>query len=68
MTMLGGIRRKKRREPAVRTDDLPEKVVLKEIDCEGEHMDLEIPIEATITLDENDIFIFNDEACVHGWV
>ena len=64
---------KERRLRAMRPDPharmpetLPASVVFGEIDYNGEHMNLAVPVVATVTLDNGDVFIFNDEARVRG--
>ena len=65
--MFERIRRKERREPTVRPEDLPEKVVFEEIDYEGEHLDLAVPIEAKVELNESgDVVVFNDDVHIRS--
>ena len=46
---------------------LPASVVFNAIDYEGEYMELAVPIEATVSLDEDgDVFLVNEETCVYG--
>ncbi len=46
---------------------MPSSVVFSEIDYDGEHMDLAIPIVADASLDEEgDVLLINDETCVYG--
>lgn len=75
--MFGGFRNRRRkrisskntaasRRTAKMPKTLPSSVVFNEIDYDGEHMDLAVPIVATVTMDAGDVFIFNDEAYVRG--
>ncbi len=65
--MFDSILEKERGEPTVRPEDLPEKVVFEEIEYEGEHLDLTVPIVADACLDEEgDVFLLNEETCVYG--
>ncbi len=65
--MFERIRRKERREPTVRPEDLPEKVVFTGIDYEGEHMDLAVQIEAKVELNESgDVVVFNDDVHIRS--
>ncbi len=65
--MFDRIRKKKRKVPTVRPEDLPETVIFNEIDYEGEHIDLSVPIVADVSLDEDgDVLLLNEETCVYG--
>ena len=76
--MFGGIRNRRRgrvssrntaasRRTARMPKTLPSSVVFSEIDYDGEHMDLAVPIVADFSLDEEgDVLLVNEETSVYG--
>ena len=76
--MFGGIRDRRRgrvssrntaasRRTARMPKTLPSSVVFSEIDYEGVHMDLAVPIVATAILDDDgDVLVYSEEVLVHG--
>jgi len=65
--MFDRIRRRKRRDRKEVPRDLPPTVRFDVIDYEGERLYLAVPIEADVSLDEDDdVFLLNEEAFVYG--
>ena len=65
--MFDRIRRRKRRDRKEVPRDLPPTVRFDVIDYEGERLYLAVPIEADVSLDEDDdVFLLSDDAFVYG--